>query len=98
MALQDIVDHVKSELRITVSRGKVHRLMKAPVKSNIAAKRYKGLIDARVPPKRNDTFKMYTRIFTMPAPKSVWQTNFVSSTAKTPWRYLLTIKIKWIWV
>ena len=44
-------------LKIDVCRDQVHRLMNPPVKTSIQAKQLKGLSDARVPPKRNESFK-----------------------------------------
>ena len=53
VTLKDIVNYVKITMGITISRHTVHRLMNAPRKKTCASKRYKGLINARVPPKRN---------------------------------------------
>jgi len=53
VTLRDIVNHVKSTLGISVSRHTIHRLMQPPRRSTHASKLYKGLVNARVPPKRN---------------------------------------------
>ena len=53
VTLRDIVNHVKSTLGILVSRHTIHRLMQPPRRSTHASKLYKGLVNARVPPKRN---------------------------------------------
>ena len=56
--MQDMVDHLKRTLGITVSRDYVHRLLEAPRKQTTASKRFKGLVNARVPPKRNTKEKI----------------------------------------
>ena len=53
VTLENIVNHVKRTLGIALSRDTVHRTMNPPRKNTHASKRYKGLINARVPPKRN---------------------------------------------
>ncbi|XP_057294605.1 uncharacterized protein LOC130623131 [Hydractinia symbiolongicarpus] len=53
VTLQDIVRHVKSTLGITVSRNTIHRLMVPPLRKTTSSRRFKNLVDARVPPKRN---------------------------------------------
>ena len=53
VSLQNIVDHVKKTLGITISRNTVHRTMNPPRKNSTISDRYKSLINARVPPKRN---------------------------------------------
>ena len=53
VTLQDICNHVKMRLGITISRNTVHRLMLPHRKNTTAGKRYKGLVNARVPPKKN---------------------------------------------
>ena len=63
VTLQNIVDHVRQKLGISVSRNTIHRLMKAPRQNTIASKRFKGLINARVPPKRNTKEKQTHRHF-----------------------------------
>ena len=53
VTLAEIARHVKNELGISISRHTVHRLMYPPRRKSISSKLYKGLIKARVPPKRN---------------------------------------------
>ena len=52
VTLQEIVDHLKSK-GINTNRNSVHRLMKPVRNGTIASKRFKSLVDARVPPKNN---------------------------------------------
>ena len=53
VTLNDIRKHVIAVLGISVSRDTIHRLMKPPRRLTTASKLYKGLVNARVPPKRN---------------------------------------------
>ena len=63
VSLQNIVDHVYRTLGISISRNTVHRTMTPPRKSSNASVRYKGQINARVPPKRNTKEKITHRDF-----------------------------------
>jgi len=57
VSLKDITNHVFKTLGVKISRKAVHYLLKPPKKNTIASKRYKGLINARIPPKRNNNEK-----------------------------------------
>ena len=57
VSLKDITIHIKKTLGLTVNKNTVHRLMKPPRRKTSASKRYKSLINARVPPKRNNNEK-----------------------------------------
>ena len=57
VSLRDIVQHVKKTLGITVNKDTIHNLMHPPRRKTKASKRYKCLIHARVPPKRNSKEK-----------------------------------------
>ena len=56
--LKDICAHIKKTLGISVCKDTVHRLLLPPWKKTLQARRYKGLISARVPPKRNTKEKI----------------------------------------
>ena len=58
VSLKEIFDHLNKNVPGLqdaggISRDTVHRLTVAPVKNRLAARRYKGLLDARIPGKRN---------------------------------------------
>jgi len=53
LTLQNMVDHVYQTIRVRTSRSTVSRLMKPRRRGTHNSKRFKCLIDARVPPKRN---------------------------------------------
>ena len=56
VSLQQIADEVVRkvpELK-SISRNTIHRLMRPPHEKHCNAKRFKSLVDAKVPPKRND--------------------------------------------
>lgn len=57
VSLKNISDHVKNTLGISVNKNTIQRLMVPPRQKTIASKRYKHLINACVPPKRNDREK-----------------------------------------
>lgn len=56
VTLNDIKKHVIGNVPglQSVSRSTIHRMMNPPPKGTINAKRYTGLVDARVPPKKNN--------------------------------------------
>ncbi|KAJ8030165.1 hypothetical protein HOLleu_26495 [Holothuria leucospilota] len=58
VSVQDIADHVRNAVpalkETGVSKSTVRRWMKAPHEGRFASKRYEGLIDAKIPSKRND--------------------------------------------
>ena len=53
VTLNDITRHVKKELGIEVSRHTIHRLLRPKRTGTTTSKRFKSLINARVPPKNN---------------------------------------------
>ena len=53
VSLKEIVSHVKRKLGISVSRNTIHRLLKPKRAGTHASKRFKSLINARIPPKNN---------------------------------------------
>ena len=55
--LKDITRHIKKTLGLTVDKYTVHGLMKPPRRKTSASKRFKNLINACVPPKRNNNEK-----------------------------------------
>ena len=53
VTLNGITCHVKKELGIEVSRHTIHRLLRPKRTGTTTSKRFKSLINARVPPKNN---------------------------------------------
>jgi len=53
VTLKDIANHVYKSIGVSVSRHTIHRLMQPPRRKTTASKLYKGIVNARVPPKRN---------------------------------------------
>lgn len=57
VSLKDIVKHVRQTLGIHIGRSTIHQLMVPPRKKTRNSVRYKSLINARVPPKKNNNAK-----------------------------------------
>ena len=63
VSLKDIRSHVRKNLKIDISRSAIHNLMVPPRKKTRNSIRYKSLINARVPPKRNENVKFQNSNF-----------------------------------
>ena len=53
VSLKDITSHVCKTLGLNISRSTVHHLMVPPRKKTRNSDRYKSLVNARIPPKKN---------------------------------------------
>ena len=58
LTLRDVSDYVKANYNIRISRDTVHRMLLPPRRKSIQSRRYKSLVPARIPPKRNDSVKI----------------------------------------
>ena len=95
LSLADIVDHVKQRLPEFKGKGischTIHCLLVAPHKNRVAACHYRGVKEAKVPPKRNTLHSYHKdRHYTALLKLGMFQ-SFMPCSVRNANRYLATM-------